>query len=63
MTQDNGGAAQDRIEVRLRKAAEVAPVRIVTDYAMSSTSMPIRAVMIEAADELARLRAEFSPTR
>lgn len=54
-------AAQDLIEVRLKRAAEVAPVRIVTDYAMSSTSTPIRSVMLEAAQELATLRAALAP--
>jgi hypothetical protein len=74
MTQDNGGAppqaGQDLIEVRLRNAAEFAPVRVLeTEYERDEEgrrrmkggrSVPIRIVMIEAADELARLRAELS---
>lgn len=54
------GASQDLIEVRLKRAADVAPVRIVTDYAMSSTSTPIRSVMLEACAEIERLRALLS---
>lgn len=67
-----GGAAfpqagQDLIEVRLRNAAEFAPVRVLeTEYERDEEgrrrmkggrSVPIRIVMLEAADELVRLRA------
>lgn len=60
---DTTQASQDLIEVRLKRSAEVAPVRIITEYAMSSTSTPIREVMLEAAHELAELRAALALLR
>jgi hypothetical protein len=63
----NDEPSQDLIEVRLRSAAQFAPVRVLEDHyerdeegrrrLVSGSSVPIRIVMVEAAEELERLRA------
>jgi hypothetical protein len=63
----NDEPSQDLIEVRLRSAAQFAPVRVLEDHyerdeegrrrLVGGSSVPIRIVMVEAAEELERLRA------
>ncbi|CAB4140910.1 hypothetical protein UFOVP399_16 [uncultured Caudovirales phage] len=63
----NDEPSQDFIEMRLRSAAQFAPVRVLEDHyerdekgrrrLVGGSSVPIRIVMIEAAEELERLRA------